>query len=1485
MTNQDPYISDSLDYIYLDIKHTSLEPIVDEYRLTQGHVIDSTEYISVLSSPELTYGRKYFVQCNFFVGGDEEEPYSYRILDGLGSTFPDGEFSLKNTRANGTGYEDLSNSGNYGSWFKVFYANSNSPIYFETKANGVNNNSSVYYVQFLAIDITDLKEDYHYFYREDSVYSDTIKTSYKIQPDEVVGSISQWSIMGNYSIVNPSPSTSTLRLYDNENFVYSDESGMDLENSDTNRPKVLFNNISVSVETNINLKHSSPDAAVFDKGNIYYPKIFGLRTDVFNDSEIFNSDSSFPLYECTNSSLLLSDNIETDDNEYFILGQISHDEVNTFNNKISSNFSSSISQVTAFDEDDFDRFGSSVSIYGSFAVIGSPRDQDNGFLSGSAYIYEHDGSDWNYVQKISASDGSTNDFFGGSVFIYEDMIFIGSSDTSNSKEGAVYFFKKESSTWSQVQKIKADNPIAFDYFGSDSERSPISCHNNTLVIGATGNDEAGAELAGCIYVFNYDGSLWTQSQQLFASDYEASANFGASVSVYDTTIVVGSHTKDQSSPPLINSGAVYVFDYDGSSWVESQIITANDSTHAGQFGHSVSLYKDIFVVGSPVHDHDAASTFAGSAYVYEKDMCTGLWVGTELLSSTSDAVDYFGWSVSIYDGIVAIGAMRYPGLTGPDLRRGAVWVYERISIGNWDEIEAIDPDDRDQADEFGYSVSIYGNTILSGSPLSEDVLTNSGSAFFCDGDLEPSATPHNGIGLSFDIVVDGNETISYPIDEYSIYYDTLIADPVSDFQKHSIRNQIIPFSMYVPSVNSSLSVEFNVYNNGLKENTTFKDLKYVILSNKVKKYSPEPVLLTGKSLKEIYPDMMICSYTNSGIDNESSILGGFDTEDPRNYVIDGLGNKLPFRWSSGVKDYHFNRGKIDTPRSHQEEYRVLSLGHIPERPHPKRADIFDIDEYDVLSATIYDDTNIALRSKYFENDVEPIDEVTSFYLILDKTEWYEGDGPNKIGIYKSYNDSAVDSVSPCRWQNDNNDEIECFIALNFTEWNLSSTEKKLFQVFTYNSMNAQDSDNNTPLRYWYISEIKPASNIDRITRHFNYEDVFIEDTVSDFMDLAPLIDYKFVIKSSTEDGTDGMINQSYGRTRSLQASDIFRDKEQVTLDGFLSKTEEDLRVDLEYQLNLDSTDPYLYSSVDTSHPHIYFYMPPDFMPLHYLYKLRDESLFNAEVATTTEWSTTTWTSDLFQECVQAISLRLKVLRSALINGDYSETFEHNIGSTVGLYSFRTNFYGDDSDIDIIGEDDYLIQKAYEAAIVDNSLLRYTDYLQVELFPRWGELDSYSDDDLNDFIDMHLEYCQKAIENSPYLCKMFPLVNHKVRNESSNSHLMVIPSSQLKKFINRIDHHIDSYNFYFWEYGIYNESDYDNYYTTPSSPTPSNGLGYNNEYIDSYPWTSDPLDPNGLIIDESLQPYIHGGSKSNTLLWCYYMRIFDEEIVDSTGFCD
>jgi len=82
-----------------------------------------------------------------------------------------------------------------------------------------------------------------------------------------------------------------------------------------------------------------------------------------------------------------------------------------------------------------DWFGSSVSISGDYAIVGAQHE-------GVAYAFNRYGSTWKQVFKFAASDGP-GDWFGGSVSISDDYAIVGaSSDNDNGYDsGSAYVFK------------------------------------------------------------------------------------------------------------------------------------------------------------------------------------------------------------------------------------------------------------------------------------------------------------------------------------------------------------------------------------------------------------------------------------------------------------------------------------------------------------------------------------------------------------------------------------------------------------------------------------------------------------------------------------------------------------------------------------------------------------------------------------------------------------------------------------------------------------------------------------------------------------------------------------------------------------------------------------------------------------------------------------------------------------------------------------
>jgi hypothetical protein len=93
-----------------------------------------------------------------------------------------------------------------------------------------------------------------------------------------------------------------------------------------------------------------------------------------------------------------------------------------------------------------DAFGHSVSLSadGHTAMVGADLDDDNGGNSGSAWVFDWNGSVWTPRPKLLAADGAVGDRFGGSVSLSGDgrTALVGSiyDDDNGSSSGSAYVF-------------------------------------------------------------------------------------------------------------------------------------------------------------------------------------------------------------------------------------------------------------------------------------------------------------------------------------------------------------------------------------------------------------------------------------------------------------------------------------------------------------------------------------------------------------------------------------------------------------------------------------------------------------------------------------------------------------------------------------------------------------------------------------------------------------------------------------------------------------------------------------------------------------------------------------------------------------------------------------------------------------------------------------------------------------------------------------
>lgn len=331
-------------------------------------------------------------------------------------------------------------------------------------------------------------------------------------------------------------------------------------------------------------------------------------------------------------------------------------------------------RVSAADGAAGDEFGYSVAISGDTIVVGSWRSNAPTSNSGAAYVFVRSGTTWTQQQKLTAADGAADDEFGNAVTIEGNTIAVGShlSDQPNGGggAGAVYIFNRSGTTWNQSQKLIPTGSVLFGDFLGES----IAMSGDTLVAGASGDQEPTRANRGTVYVYTRSGGTWAQQQKLVVPDSQPSTQLGSSIATDGETIVSGAlgDTPVVSSP---NQGAVYIFSRSG-GWNLQQRLTASDAAMSDFFGWSVAVRGDTVIVGAR-HDDTAAGADAGSAYVYRRST-NSIWSEQQkLLASDAAAGDRLGGSVSLNaDGkTLVVGASEKNLPMGQGNTAGAAYVF------------------------------------------------------------------------------------------------------------------------------------------------------------------------------------------------------------------------------------------------------------------------------------------------------------------------------------------------------------------------------------------------------------------------------------------------------------------------------------------------------------------------------------------------------------------------------------------------------------------------------------------------------------------------------------------------------------------------------------------------------------------------------------------------------------------------------------------
>ena len=392
-------------------------------------------------------------------------------------------------------------------------------------------------------------------------------------------------------------------------------------------------------------------------------------------------------------------------------------------------------KITASDAAERDRFGSSVSISGDTAIVGALFDDNNaGTSSGSAYIFTRSDGDgmWSEQAKITASDAAEGDWFGSSVSISGDIAIVGAwrDDDNGFDSGSAYIFTRsgDDGVWSEQAKITASDAAEFNEFGGS-----VSISGDTAIVGALGDDDK-ATNSGSVYIFTRtDDGVWSEQAKITASDGEAFDSFGVSVSISGDIAIVGANGDDDAPDcfdSFCESGAAYIFtrsDGDG-VWSEQAKITSSDAAADDFFGGSVSISGDTAIVGALGDDTCPSDPFcsSGAAYIFTRSDGDGVWSEqAKITASDAAADDSFGVSVSISGDIAIVGVN---GDNDNGFDSGSAYIFDLSTEDTIPPVITLNGDDIITLEVGLDTYTEQGATVTDDDPTYSGMITISGDA-------------------------------------------------------------------------------------------------------------------------------------------------------------------------------------------------------------------------------------------------------------------------------------------------------------------------------------------------------------------------------------------------------------------------------------------------------------------------------------------------------------------------------------------------------------------------------------------------------------------------------------------------------------------------------------------------------------------------------------------------------------------------------------
>ena len=423
---------------------------------------------------------------------------------------------------------------------------------------------------------------------------------------------------------------------------------------------------------------------------------FGLRTVISDDGNTIavvsrnDSSSAAGIFSAPLSGSNAGDNSLSSAGSVYVFSRA--------NNTVDFAVEAYIKNANPTAADVFGFRGLHMSGDGNTLVVGS--------VKGVAYIFTRSGTTWTERQSVTKNDGNGDQFSPNAISQDGTTIAFGAaradsnaigidptgdgSDGSGNNTGDVFIYVRSGNTWSQQAYIKPSLVNASDGFTGLT----LSSDGDILIAKSPGYD-ATVSNGGAIFVFRRNNAgVWTESQIIQTPNVSTNdgGSIGTSLSGDGLTLAIGMRQEGSGTDAIIsasgtiptdetaaNSGAVYIYNYNGSQFVFETYIKAPNAEASDFFGQGVALTADgnKLFVSSLGDDSDAnggflsgdsgyaaaladnsATSVAGAVHVFKRS--AGIWTAAAFIKAeNSDGSDRFSSIMVTSNGnTLIVGAIK-----------------------------------------------------------------------------------------------------------------------------------------------------------------------------------------------------------------------------------------------------------------------------------------------------------------------------------------------------------------------------------------------------------------------------------------------------------------------------------------------------------------------------------------------------------------------------------------------------------------------------------------------------------------------------------------------------------------------------------------------------------------------------------------------------------------------------------------------------------